>query len=654
MPPILCPTSAKGKFANLVSQHLLKEPSVDGFFKAMMESRAAAMLFSPVTLTKNAVFTLANQAFRTGEAFVAPGVEALARGAQALTGRGVAPRQRFVSEGVARVYGLFHSLPAMLSEYGTLTRANRENLTEVGQGFAGTLGKVVRAPLTALSLTDGFLFNHEFSANMYQRAMREAAKHGGSLDDQLMFAAGYLQDASTRAGAVTRKARDEALASAQAKGFIDPKEVEETARAIAQRAAPDDIFDARTLAERTLFIAREGKKWDQAMDFLGRVDKEHGGIVSVIMPFRRTPANEAREYLRASPIGYWTAFQKYQAALKNKIDPQRALGMAYDDVARATVGTAVFTGLAYGAHYGLYKVNRFDKGKTKAQRDTEEALGVKQDTIQIGNQSIPAANLGALGRAILNVDEAVQSHREYLATGDRTWVDKAQMAAGGVALDFPMRVADDVFLDDVTRFLQSFHDEFQQKRFGERFGATLVPSFIPQVRRVVGGPQATTEVPLEPGFAEGAISGVKAKLGVGGVPKLGLFGEEKKQPGGLLGGTLGIQQPKDDPLVQRMLQIGLTKEAPDTALTDFKKKPIEFTAEESVAFGKAKGALQRAFMERQLNTPGFKNLPPEAQKRLLNTAFGRASKIVDTRMRSLNARGIRPDYRLLLKGLVTE
>ncbi|MGH9429497.1 MAG: hypothetical protein ACRD2L_24695, partial [Terriglobia bacterium] len=191
----------------------------------------------------------------------------------------------------------------------------------------------------------------------------------------------------------------------------------------------------------------------------------------------------------------------------------------------------------------------------------------------------------------------------------------------------------------------------------QRFGASFVPSIV---RAIARGGEPVIPVSDETeakSILTNIVAGAKQSVAPTGPAKLGLFGEPVLRPGGVAGILGGIQEETKDPLIRKMLEVGALHTAPATDI-QISRKGVKttlaklYSPEDQALFGQAKGTLQRFYMEQQFRSSAFHRLSPEMQKKLLDTAFERAGRIIDGRMRQFAQFGQRPDYRRLLRGLI--
>jgi hypothetical protein len=215
--------------------------------------------------------------------------------------------------------------------------------------------------------------------------------------------------------------------------------------------------------------------------------------------------------------------------------------------------------------------------------------------------------------------------------------------------EFPKAMLNQTFLEDFADLVDASNDPDQMGRFAQRMGMSFVPGIPQEAHRVVD-PKARTPVRGEGAIGE-FVAGVKQAAGIEkGLPRLGLFGMEQ-DIGGI--GSIPFSRVgriKNDPLVEHMLRIGSVHEPPKTAIS-VKGETLELSEQEKFVLAKSKGLYQRERLTRVFNRPGYKRLPVERQRKLLDNEFRKAGSIINKRFINLRKRG-RVNHRDLLKGLM--
>lgn len=418
------------------------------------------------------------------------------------------------------------------------------------------------------------------------------------------------------------------------------EEILNLSRQFLMKNIPGDISEAKLTAERAIFVARENKGLDKFLDFLDRADHSLGGIVSIPLMFRRTPANIVREGLRTSPLGFLPVLA--QALGKN---PEVAMTPRESSLllGQAMLGTGLFYSVWLGIQTGKIKGDSGVFNPNKAQRDTYTAQGRKPASIEVRmfdkDYLIPLDRLQPFGGMI----SAMLEHNENIKRSEAQEVDQESIATQGAAIawsltrelgvgDFARNVGD--FLDAINSSAEIGREKAAKRYLGQ-LGASFVPSFVRQTYKGIGNNPAVQE---ESGYLLAPYKGAKASLSIG-PDKIGLFGDTsykgvKGVAGILSGGSIGVKQ--DDFVVNKMVEVGAFHQAPKVS-DEVKTLPQK----QQVAFQVGKGRLQRQFVERVVLNPGFAGLHQDAQKRLIDKAFNRASALADKRAKAIiKLRGI--------------
>ena len=627
-----------------------KKKDLPGFIETLKTLRAASMLSGMAT-------QLANILSNTAQAAIQPGITAGAVVADiAKTALGVQKgRQVFAGEVLAgvqgqlsRAFGMNAALPASLRQFANELRHSKEfiNSNSVMQRLARgipnpTLQKagrvvatVVDLPFSALRSADNYFFEVNFAGNIYKQAYAKAAKEGLSFNESLSKVSKNLLNYDAQSKGIMEQAVD------YAKRTIDPEfigdrntELDRLATQFKMQNAPQDIDEAKIWAERSIFVAQEGKKLDKVLDWLDEMDKELYGIVSVPLPFRRTPANIVREGLRTSPLGFLPILG--QALGKNGV-AELGSREASLRIGQAMFGTLAFYTLWQHVSNGSIAGDPVGYDPNKAHRDTYKALGQKPGSLHLKlfgkTYTVPLDRIQPLGGAI----QTMIGLKDQLDQAKAQGIDPAPIHEQAVA--FSWDLAKNLGVGDFSRNLGDLFEAIQSneeigakkaaKRYFDQIGASLVPAAIRQYRAGQGSPYLypnEDELPV--------VGGIKASLGYSGEPKLGLFGSTERHTvtgttGTISGGSIGTL--KNDPVVAKMAEVGAFHQSPKMA-----EIVKDRTKKEQVAFQVGKGRLQRQFVERVVLNSGFAGLDPEAQKRLIDKAFVQASELADKRAKAI-------------------
>jgi hypothetical protein len=241
-------------------------------------------------------------------------------------------------------------------------------------------------------------------------------------------------------------------------------------------------------------------------------------------------------------------------------------------------------------------------------------------------------NLGELGQ-LLKAGALMRDRAEDAEKNGEPIPGMLENTARSFASVLPAVMADDLFMDDLSRFLDAMNDDDTAATWAKSFGGSFLPAGLKQV--VAAGEElATGEAPDQQRIGE---------------KKLGLFGEEQKRLGAtLLGAAQGFQP---DPIVEKMVEVGAMKQAPSVKLQD-KGGNVPLGEDEGLILGKARGMYQKALVGRVINRPGFNDLPIDRQKKLIDKMFSRASTKISDRARRLKRTGQPITTRDLLRGLL--
>jgi hypothetical protein len=138
----------------------------------------------------------------------------------------------------------------------------------------------------------------------------------------------------------------------------------------------------------------------------------------------------------------------------------------------------------YGYRTGWLKLHPFNRAKTKAQRTTEQATGVLQDSITIGSPisdkqySFPVDRLEPLGSLLLATARA----SERFDSGDE---DGYLSALGTLIEEFPKAMLNETFIEDLAELLGTIENPEAADRFAQRLGLSFVPGIITEAQRVI-------------------------------------------------------------------------------------------------------------------------------------------------------------------------
>jgi hypothetical protein len=373
------------------------------------------------------------------------------------------------------------------------------------------------------------------------------------------------------------------------------------------------------------------------LDELETLDDTLGGLISIPLPFRRTPANIIREGIRTSPLGFLATGSQTVGGLVGTVP--RTPEEMIDAYAQATVGTLGFLSLVGLATSGVIQGNPTHFENNRAKRTTYFANGQLPETmfVNVGGRtmSVPLTRLQPIGGLVIGAMRTAEtmSNPEFEGIGPQLAFQA--MADTVFALGFQDAV------EGTSDFLAAAVSDDPVSTYAERFGGSFVPAIIRQSRQAAGLPQGRAEKDQGPltTFSQGFASG----LANTGLPKLGLFGEPSTRPVGV--GAFGIGEVGRDPVVQALIDAGSFHQAPDL-IPELK----EATAGQKHLFIRGKGQLQKKFVAQVVQRPNFAGLPQDRQKRLIDAAFVRASELANRRGRNAARAGAVITPQLILSG----
>jgi len=619
--------------------------SATKFFEGVREWRAAAMLSSPMAHIGNMVGNTVNFALAVPRTVIA-GLLDIPTTTVLRLANPKTERDRFAVEAAAQTYGFIKGLPVMLRDFSNSIRG----LKEVQPGNLGAISKLWTSKVfDALHREDKFFYNRSYAASMWQQAYRQSVKEGTRGWGATMKRSGELMDEWSLKGDVYHKM---AVAKANAKALTGQAHADEVNSVLKRMvaAAGGSLKDAKQVAETAIFVANEGKALDKAVALLEIMDTQLSGAVSALMPFRRTPANVAREAWRHSPLGITSAAIKAGQALEQGIPLTAIRGQLLDDFSKSVVGTSIMYGMYKAFDSGFLQWTPGYKGQSRAERLTREATGKFPNTLIVGGWAVPVERLDPIGALITTVGNSYAQYQNWLQDKDPGILEKAQQGA---------EIATRTLVVNLTRWaeaLTSLSDTFSSDpslvQFAQRFGASFVPSPVKQARTAYGlvtGKEATTINPVDTGLLAAAPLGAATALAPEtvraaglGEEKLGLFGEPRKSRLPLVGRPI-----IPDPLVDEMERLTLYKDRPDVSIKD-----VELDDGEKDIFARAKGSLQRRYMEQMFSTSGYQASPDSLKKTFLDNAYRRAGRLIDQRVRLAKKHGRQLTAGELLRGLI--
>lgn len=559
-------------------------------------------------------------------------------------------------------------------------------------GMGGpTAGKVARNIFKyGLEAPDRAMWDIAFSGEMMLRARQAAAQAGAK--DVKKFMQEYLDKATREAGAAEVAAReiaeqkapgaalaqatreatnireaakellgqkrisaqdydaamaraDETIKNAQ----LTPAEVEHIERNALRALTPQSIEEARFLAERSLFIAQENKMLDAFVDELQK-NPVLRRISDVVLPFKRTPANVAREAVRSSPLGFATALPKlleaggyaqlkatgmpfeqaFVQALKNA--DTAGLTRLYDDLAQAAFGTSLMYGTYALLDSGAISIHPYDPAMRREERLALEAQGIPTDSLVVGRFVFPLYRIEPIGRNLRAAQRLLELSKENPGAFSND--------AAALAQEYVGNMTDDVWLSGMGDLMEAVNDEQKLAAFANKFGGSFVPRFAQDIATQVRGGERVSRKPTD-GFLWEAIKGPSQSLGIG-KPDLGLFGRPRTTTA--LYGLTGFSMKADDPLLQELTAVDYF---PSTRLPK-----IDLSEGESQDATQVKGFIQEQALKALTANPQYQSLEtPELKKKAMERTVDRVGARVGKVIRSRKAAGMSLSYSDLLQAL---
>ncbi|MGH7890498.1 MAG: hypothetical protein ACRENF_08115, partial [Thermodesulfobacteriota bacterium] len=373
------------------------------FFMAFKTLRASALLTGMGT-------HLANALSNTVRAVEQPGITlgaAIADVAKVATGA-QAERKAFFGEALAQVqgqlseaFGVHSALPAALRQFAHEIRSSKEYVGEASilqnlsaaipnkslSKASSVVSRLVEAPFTALRAVDTYFFDVNFAGSIYKQAYAKGINEGKGFNQALDEVIEQVGKFGKEAEEIQKSAIEGARI--QEFGVNDPElefigqnkeRIQQLVKEHMVAQAPADLASAKLAAERSIFVAREEKQLDNFLDSLDKWDAETYGAVSVVLPFRRTPAYIVREGIRSSPLGFIPILAQSLGK-----DPAKVLGTREMSqlMGQALFGTAAFYTLSQLVSAGHIKGDPAGFDPNKAHRDTYAAAGRKPGSLYI-------------------------------------------------------------------------------------------------------------------------------------------------------------------------------------------------------------------------------------------------------------------------------
>jgi hypothetical protein len=604
-------------------------------FNFLRNTRMAGMLTSLTAPMKNITFTGININANVAGRAVA----------------GIGSKRVYRGEALAMVKGLIRGVQDNVATYGAMGRFLRESEQGTRLGFLSFGSDILKAQ-------DRFFFRKTFAAEMHAEAYKKAVKSGMGWREALKATDDLIDKEFREFGPVFEAAKAKARKLAAADQIEDNNIITRNAVKLLRNAGeePISIQESRLMAERAIFVAREGRNLDKFLSVIDSIDTATNGAIGVVSPFRRTPANEIREFVRASGgdiLGL--GMRRIKQDVATGVPEEIARTRFARDYGKAVVGAGITSTVMFGLAHGLISVGD-DEGKSRAQIDTERAQGIPRRSVRMGDWIIPMHVMGPIGRIVNQADILLRNKDENLNV-DAAFGEIARQVTGSLSEDF--------LTSDWVGFSDALDSKEGMQRFAQRFGASFVPGILKQGKLPKTGAQAEIRRPNKSprGPLEAIASGfltelepftqpVKEKFGIEdsdrSEPIVGLFGQTAKE------GTAGsrvIGAPKKNDLIARtaeeLQRLGLYKEAPDTNIPN-----VEWLGLEETEFAKAKGALQLQAVRRVMDHPKYQSATDQVKAKLVNAEMRKASRLANGRARVGKARGFPITGRFILSGRI--
>jgi hypothetical protein len=555
------------------------------------------------------------------------------------------PQRVYAGEAIAMVKGMFNGLQKDLAHYAAASRHMREAIGNDGIPILNIGSKLLRKQ-------DEWFFEKVFAGEMYAEAYKAGRiggkSHKAATDGIDAWISKETAEFLQSEGAT--KAMKRARKAASAKSIEDDVWITREAAKLTRQsgAEPVSLVEARQMAERAIFVAREGRHFDDFLNKLDEWDAALQGGIGAIAPFRRTPANELRESTRALGGDFLgAAMARYNSDIAQGLSEDIAKTRMARDMGKAAVGVSVGSALMYGVKEGLYEIVN-DEGKSRAQLDTERAQGVARRSVIINDHIIPLHVMGGVGRALALADTVMRF------TGDSP--EDEEMRQRGVTeltRQLGTLLEDDFVTDDFIGFFDAMDSAEGLQRYMQRFGASHVPGILRQggniVSELVTGESRTITRPSDDPRGGGAAisAGFLNELKRDGDPIIGLFGEKAKETG--ISKVIGSSRKSTliAQTAEELQRLGQYKERPST-----KVPGVEWKGSDEFDFAQAKGQMQLVAVRRVMDLPQYQELPDNIKTKMVNSAYGRAGRLANRRARNARAIGAPITGRYILSGRI--
>lgn len=384
------------------------------------------------------------------------------------------------------------------------------------------------------------------------------------------------------------------------------------AQALAQRA--DDF------ARRAVFQEDPGAAINYLLQIKSnpRVHPAIRTAATFIAPFVRTPSNILRQGMEASPIGF-----VMPSAHQGGREGVQALG-------RATLGSLALAPLAYLAATGRLSGNGpTDRGEREALYDK----GWQPNSVKIGDSWVRYQLFQPLSVPMAAVGNA---YERFHASDrkDKAAEESMLQAVTGAAAS----LMDQSFLAGLNGLLDAVSDP---EKNAQRFLSTFAQGLVPGSGLLRNITQAVDPKIRKP---EGIVESVKTitpGLSQTVPARQSRFGEDVTRPGGpIRRGFIvpEVSKEKHDAVADALSELGIHPEVPRGHLVR-QGQVVKLTRDQEQVLIKAIGQERRARLERIFQARGFRAMPENAKRQLIETTLSAVTRDVNNQAYTRIRRG---------------
>ena len=460
--------------------------------------------------------------------------------------------------------------------------------------IGGTMGKVVRTSFGKLEAMDQFFQAWGGAAEMGKLAYRKAARAGGT------------------------KAQIQARAAKILGELSDPKHTDHA-----------DILRtvARAKEERTF----QEKRAESMTESINQFVMRHPWM-NLVLPFRRTPGNIANKIIQRSPLGAGRALRAWSDFKRVAADPKstpfeiaEARGVLADAIAPPLLGTALLTGFGALASAG---------GMTGGGPTDPQEKNTLKDS---GWQPYSFVFTGPEGKKVyipFNRFEPVSSLMGFAADmveakDAKTAGDLLDKALGSVVENLSSKS----YLQGLTDAGNLLADP---KRYASNYvsglaGSFLVPNIVARTAQAIDPTIRDTRPESEglPGIVEKAGRTVVSRIPRASTTlderRSGLGEPTKRQGNALTRFALPVQpsmEKEGAAFNELLVNLEAVPSAPQRDIS-VKGRKVRLSDEEYKFLQDADQKVTER-LRRRTESPAFKRLPPEDQRREIRTAYDSA------------------------------